>query len=532
MDDHATRHSQRAAAGHSKAVRQDYVPPDTRIIGPDGTLRILGRRVEAMDPVMAFHKFNPTRRDSKNGKRLKPGAVGTKTSRRNGGAASLPFGRKATKGIAGAGDGLIEGILRRPMDVLGRIPFMNMLVTAALAHRVWSFVTRRFFGGGASGGSAAARIGDRQLAKRGGEYDDDDEEDEDDDLNERAEELLGRMQHASMLPTMLRSSLPRPHRTSLAKRAAQQYHSRPRGYRTAHQIIHGGPANATTNGVLDAGIRGSNKAGQAAGGAGRRQAQRRQLGKLEKMDLIVRQQVRAAMLAQQRQQEHLLQQQIQLGALEAGPSCGTRLRGLSVAQAAVDHAGSNGSSCAVQRQSPLPLPHPNPQHASSGPLVLAGIGATPAAAGAVLPLHGLELGMPPPPAFRPLPPELRARLQGMRQTGAAAMAPAFRAAAAGPPPAPQAGAQLPCANNDTGLGAAAAFGIGSSGNGWEGAIENETSARAQGQSQLQGQDEGPIGNGIAALVSGKFEDSDAKIVVPRVARSARNASKAVDGAGT
>ncbi|GIL46451.1 hypothetical protein Vafri_3444 [Volvox africanus] len=526
MDDHATRHSQRAMAGRAKVIRQDYVPPDTRIIGPDGTLRILGRRAEAMDPVMAFHKFNPSRRNPKNGKRLKSGASGTKTSQRDGGAAALPFGRKATKGSAGAGGGLIGGILRGPMEVLGRIPVMNMLVTAVLAHRVWSFVARRFFGGGGGGSGAAARIGDRQLAKYGGEYDNNDnEEDEDDDLDERAEELLEQMQHASMLPTMLRSSLPRPHRTSLAKRAAQQYHSRPRGYRTAHQMIHGGPAPATTNGVLGASNRGgSNKAGQAAGGPGRRQAQRRQLGKLEKMDLIVRQQVRAAMLAQQRQQEYLLQQEVQLGALEAGPGYDARSRALSVAQGAADHAA---------RQLPLPLIQRQQQHvdnkqASSGPLVLAGM--CPTAAGTVPPLHRLQPGMPPPPAFQPLPPELRARLQGKRQPGAATMAPAFKAAAAGPPPsAPQAAAQLPCANSDPDLGEAAAAGPGSSGNGSGETAENENTSRAKCQGQQQGQDEAPIGDDAAALTNETLQDSEVKIMVPRVARSLRNAVKAVDG---
>ncbi|GLI59293.1 hypothetical protein VaNZ11_001146 [Volvox africanus] len=529
MDDHATRHSQRAVAGRAKAIRQDYVTPDTRIIGPDGTLRILGRRAEAMDPVMAFHKFNPSRRNPKNGKRLKSGASATKTSQRDG---ALPFWRKSTNGSAGAGGGLIGGILRGPMEVLGRIPVMNMLVTAALAHRVWSFVARRFFGGGAGGNGAAARIGDRQIAKHGSEYDDENEEDEEDGLDEHAEELLEQMQHASMLPTMLRSSLPRPHRTSLAKRAAQQYHSRPRGYRTAHQMIHGGPAPATTSGVLGAGNRGgSNKAGQAAGGVGRRQAQRRQLGKLEKMDLIVRQQVRAAMLAQQRQQVYLLQQQVQLGSLEAGTGYDARSTALSVVQGAADHAGSNDSSCAT-RQSSLSLiqrqqQDANTKQASSGLPVLAGM--CPTAAGAILPLHRLQTGMLQPPAFQPLPPELRARLQCMKQPGAATMAPSFKAAAAGPPPsALQATAQLPCANSDPDSGEAAAAGPGSSGSGSGGTAENENTSRAQGQSQQQGQDEAPIGDGAAELTNGILQDSEVKIMVPRVARSLRNAAKAAN----
>ncbi|EFJ40294.1 hypothetical protein VOLCADRAFT_108232 [Volvox carteri f. nagariensis] len=427
MEDNATRHSLRAAAGLSKAIRQEYVPPDTHILGPDGTLRILGRRAETLDPVIAFRKSNPARRNAKSGKRPPRGR-----STALGGA---PFGRGVKAG--GSGGGPLGGFLQGPMELLGRIPLMNVLVTAALAHRVWSLVTRRLFGGdgrktasssSSSAAAAAQRGGDRQLARRNGDYDDDDDDEDDEyDMDEHAEELLSKVQHASMLPAMLRSSLPRPHRTSLAKRAAQQYHSRQRSYRTAHQMLHGGPAGATGgSGSLGAGSNGGGGGGAGrpgqgvAGGTGRRQAQRRPLGKLEKMDLIVRQQIRAAMLAQQRQQEQelLLRLQQQQPELAAGPS----------------------GAASLQQQPSQRLLHQRSDHACpapSGQLVLAATsGNSGGSRGPYPPANRTPLhpGPPPPPAFRPLPPELRARLHGVRQPGAVAMAPAARAAAAGPPP--------------------------------------------------------------------------------------------------
>ena len=87
---------------------------------------------------------------------------------------------------------------------------------------------------------------------------------------------------------MLRSSLPRPKRTNAARRAAQQHHSRPRSYRTAHQMMHPGGA-AGAGGPAKPGAAGAGAAGEGAGG--RRAAAQRPLGKLEKMDLLVRQQV-------------------------------------------------------------------------------------------------------------------------------------------------------------------------------------------------------------------------------------------------
>lgn len=69
-----------------------------------------------------------------------------------------------------------------------------------------------------------------------------------------------------MLPAFLRASLPKPKHVPLGKRAAKQYHSRPRDHKTAHQMLHPGQNGPNA-------------------------PRRRPLGKLEQMDLLVRQQV-------------------------------------------------------------------------------------------------------------------------------------------------------------------------------------------------------------------------------------------------
>ncbi|GLC37276.1 hypothetical protein PLESTB_001141100 [Pleodorina starrii] len=507
MGDNGTRHSQRAAAGLSKAIRRDYVRPDTQIVGPDGTVRYLGRRNESVDPVMAFHKYNPARRDARTGKRPKPGAAaaGAAATARRGGVKDVAFGRSARNDDADGGP--LGGLLRGPRDLVNRIPFMHLAITAALAHRVWCFVTRRFFGSSDAAAAAARENGNRQLATRAANGEEEEYDDDEYDLDERTEELLAQMQHASMLPTMLRASLPRSHRTSLAKRAAQQYHSRPRGYRTAHQMMHGGPAPATANGAGGSGGR------QAAGGSGRRQAQRRPLGKLEKMDLIVRQQVRAAMLAQQQQQEQRLHQQ--LGALEPGPAAAARLAlpGPAVAPG----AASSSSALSTGQCGPPP-----PQASTSGPLVpaAAATGALPPA-----PPHWLQAGPPPPPppAFRALPPELRARFQGMRHPGAAALAPAVRAAAAGPPPVGLQEAQAaPGVSGSSGATTAAASGSAASGSGAGAAVQGPGEASGRGHGDMDA-----AAAGMVAAGEGDSEGAEVRLAVPRVARGVRFARKAV-----
>ncbi len=88
---------------------------------------------------------------------------------------------------------------------------------------------------------------------------------------------------------MVRAALPKQRkRPSLPKRAAQQYHSRPRGYRTAHQMMHPGSGAP----VAAAGA-GADAAAVGGGGGGRRAPAQRPVGKLEKMDMLLRQQVRS-----------------------------------------------------------------------------------------------------------------------------------------------------------------------------------------------------------------------------------------------
>ncbi|KXZ51513.1 hypothetical protein GPECTOR_12g476 [Gonium pectorale] len=362
-----TRHSMRASGGQMNAVRHDFTRPDTLIVGPDGKTLVLGRPTKQEGQATGFHKYNPARRG-------RAAAV----SKKNPKFAKLPSARLDGDALPPQG----------PLAFLSRIPLMNLVLTAVLVHRVASFVGRRLFGGpnaaaaGGRGAGAGAAQRQRQLVRPHGEYGEDDEEDWD-ELDERAEELLEQMQHASMLPTMLRSSLPKPQRTNLAKRAAAAHRNRPRGHRTSHAMLHGGPtANVATAAAA---------AASAAGGdaAGRRPAARRPLGKLEKMDLIVRQQVRAAMLAQQRQQILQLQQQ---GGGEALPAL----------PAGASHAG------------PLALPAGGGQQ----------MALVPAGGSAAAP-YASQLPLPPPP-FRPLPPHLLARLAGAPQVRAAAAAPSAR----------------------------------------------------------------------------------------------------------
>lgn len=143
-----------------------------------------------MDPLIAYRKFNPSRRHAGNSRRSRR-IAGAPAGRRNrgGAAAALSgFGRSSCNGIMG-------NLMKGPMGILGRIPLMNLLVTAALTHRIWCFVTRRFF----SGGGLAACSDDRRLAMQataGGAYDGEyDEFDELDDLDEHEEHLLEQMQH-------------------------------------------------------------------------------------------------------------------------------------------------------------------------------------------------------------------------------------------------------------------------------------------------------------------------------------------------
>lgn len=70
---------------------------------------------------------------------------------------------------------------------------------------------------------------------------------------------------------MLRASLPKPNRMGLAKRAGTLAHSRIQSHKTSHQMLHPGTAQVT--------------------GQGRCTAQQRPLGKLERMDMLARQQV-------------------------------------------------------------------------------------------------------------------------------------------------------------------------------------------------------------------------------------------------
>lgn len=81
-----------------------------------------------------------------------------------------------------------------------------------------------------------------------------------------------------LLPTMLRASLPKPKRKGRAQRAAELHHSRPRSYKTAHSMMHPGTHPA---------------AGASAGSKGANVAKQRPVGKLEKMDILARQQVRS-----------------------------------------------------------------------------------------------------------------------------------------------------------------------------------------------------------------------------------------------
>ncbi|KAG2448700.1 hypothetical protein HYH02_006056 [Chlamydomonas schloesseri] len=366
MSENTTKHALRAAAGQSKAFRSEVVRPDTLVAGPDGKTLVLGRKPDAALSAPRFHKYNPGRR----------------------GAGAAKFAKAAAAAAAAR--------RRGPESLPGRIPFAHLILTAVIVHRVWTFLSRRLLRkpdakAGAGGKELARRRGEGGADGEDGDEEEEDEEEEEEELDERAEALLSQMQSASMLPTMLRSSLPRPKRTNAARRAAQQHHSRPRGYRTAHQMMHPAGAGPAKPGAA---------AAAAGGEGGRRAAAQRPLGKLEKMDLLVRQQVRAAMLAQAQQHHQLTQQ----GLLGPGAAAGAPAL---PAAAGADPSGSGSSTAGALALPPRSLP-----------------------AGAIPPPPPLA-----PPVFRPLPPDLMARMAGMPRPAAAAMAPsARRAAAAAPAP--------------------------------------------------------------------------------------------------
>lgn len=188
------------------------------------------------------------------------------------------------------------------------------------------------------------------------------------------------------------------------------------------------------------------------------------------------------MLAQQRQQEQVRLQQHEPRQLEAGPS-----------GAVVQFPG--------QQQ---PQEYAQPRVPISSALVQA---AAPGVAGAYVTPHRLQPGPPPPPTFRPLPPELLARLQGKRYPNAAAVAPAAKAASAGPPPLDLEYSSCP----DGSLAAA-------------GVCDSESGRAGQRRGEGLVSDAGGSATRVNVKVEGDGlpEDAEEKIVVPRVARGARN----------
>ncbi|KAG2433024.1 hypothetical protein HXX76_008751 [Chlamydomonas incerta] len=479
MGDNTTKHSLRAAAGQSKAFRSEVVRPDTLIAGPDGKALVLGRKPDAAASAPRFHKFNPGRR----------------------GAGAAKFTKAAAAAAAARRSG--------PESLPGRIPFAHMILTAVIVHRVWTFLSRRLL----RKPDAKAGAGSKQLARRRGEGgadgeedEEDEDEDEEEELDERAEELLSQMQGASMLPTMLRSSLPRPKHANAARRAAQQHHSRPRTYRTAHQMMHPGGAAGAAPAKPGA-------AGAGEGAAGRRPVAQRPLGKLEKMDLLVRQQVRAAMLAQAQQHHQMMQQQGLLGP-GAGAAPHPALPGPSGSA-----AGAAGPSSTAGGASTGTGPS-----GSSGPLALA---PRPLPAGAIPPPPPLA-----PPAFRPLPPDLMARLAGMPRPGAAAAAPSARRAAAAASVPEQLQAQQQQQQQQQQQAGASASGSGSA------AAEHGAGSSGAGPSTSGGGAavSGGAGGGPGALAAGQQgapldvsalvgENNTAAAAPPAVARVGRAALK-------
>lgn len=107
------------------AVPHQNTPPSTCPTRPSPSRR--GRaKPQREDAVAAFHKFNPSRRDPRTGK---PNFKAAAAARRKG------------------------------LPPPGRLPFVHMVLTAVVAHRVFTFVLRRLFGKDKGRGPQAAGAG-------------------------------------------------------------------------------------------------------------------------------------------------------------------------------------------------------------------------------------------------------------------------------------------------------------------------------------------------------------------------------------